>query len=80
VTIEKINPSIAREAIKMKWAGNSKTIIFNVVTLIVTVAVALQAVDFIPSDVAKWFGVVITIGNIVLRFLTTEPISLSKSE
>jgi hypothetical protein len=64
----------------MKWAGSSKTIIFNVVTLIVTVAVALQTVEFIPSDVAKWFGVVITVGNIVLRFLTTEPISISKSE
>jgi hypothetical protein len=64
----------------MKWAGNSKTIIFNVVTLVVTVAVALQTVEFIPSDVAKWFGVAITIGNIVLRFMTTEPISLSKPE
>jgi hypothetical protein len=64
----------------MKWAVNSKTIIFNVVTLIVTVAVAIQTVEFIPSDVAKWFGVAITIGNIVLRFLTTEPISLKKPE
>lgn len=63
-----------------KWFLKSKTIIFNVVTLIVAVAVALQGIDFIPPEAAKWFAPLITVGNIILRFISEGTITMSNPD
>lgn len=63
-----------------KWFLKSKTIIFNVVTLVVAIAVALQGIDFIPAEATKWLVTLITIGNIILRFISEQPITLSNPD
>jgi hypothetical protein len=54
----------------IKGALKSKTVWFNVVTGTLEIVNVLNG-SVIPSAVA---GTVITVGNIVLRFLTTKPL------
>lgn len=59
-----------------KWF-KSKTVIFNVVTLVVAIAMALSEMDLSPKFM-EIVGMVIAIGNIFLRFLVNKPLYTSK--
>lgn len=50
----------------------SKTLWFNFVSLIVTIATALQAVPGIPSEFAVWLAAAIAIGNAIIRFFSNS--------
>jgi len=53
----------------------SKTVVFNVLALLVLVANALGYADFIPDkSVADAALAIVLIVNLVLRFLTKEPV------
>ena len=53
----------------------SKTFWFNVLALIVMVAEAFGYVDFIPDEnMAEYATALVTIINVILRFITKEPI------
>ena len=54
----------------------SKTMIFNILALIVAVAAAFGYADFIPSPESGQIAVVIiTLVNLILRAVTKQPIS-----
>lgn len=54
----------------------SKTIWFNVITVIVSIIMLLsQMPDF--AEYNKWFTLLVGIMNIVLRAITTTPVTLS---
>ena len=59
-----------------KWY-KSKTLIFNGVATIVGVSMALSDID-LPPNVLKALGAIVTVGNIVLRFKTVDPIKTRK--
>lgn len=59
-----------------KWF-KSKTVIFNVLTLVVAIAMALSEMDLSPKFM-EIVGMVIAIGNIFLRFLVNKPLYTSK--
>ena len=59
----------------MKKFYKSKTVIFNVVTLIVGICSQIEQLNFSP-EITKVVLLISLIGNIILRFKTTEPITL----
>ncbi len=69
-----------------KFVLNSATIQFNVVFVVVSAlvvcATALQGQEFV--DAYPWLGPVltsiVTIGNIILRFKTTKPITTKRGK
>ena len=55
----------------------SKTFWFNVLALVVIVTEAFGYVDFVPSeDTAEYAAAVITVINVILRFVTKEPLKI----
>jgi hypothetical protein len=55
----------------------SKTLWFNALALIVIVVEAFGYADFVPDEnIAEYAAAVITIANVILRFVTREPIKL----
>lgn len=56
-----------------KWY-QSKTVWFNILGLVIAIAGELSSM-FPAGNVAKIAGIVITIGNVLLRFVTTTTIS-----
>lgn len=52
----------------------SKTVIFNVVSGIVAIAGSLSTGGDIPPNVQNIFATIVTVGNVILRFVTKEPI------
>ena len=60
---------------KSLW--KSKTFWFNLLALVVVIATAFGFADFQPSPEVEQIGmVVITIVNLLLRFMTKEPVKL----
>lgn len=55
-----------------KWF-KSKTVIFNVVTLLVAIAMVLSEMD-LPKKSLEILGAVVAIGNIFLRFMVNKPL------
>lgn len=61
---------------KVKTARNSKTIIANVLTVVIAAATAVNGTDVIAAH-PQWTATIVAgIGvlNIILRFVTTKPI------
>lgn len=58
----------------MKAWWQSKTIWFNAIALVIAVADALQGFLYL-ADFHEIFASVVTVGNIILRFVTTQGIS-----
>lgn len=56
----------------------SKTLWFNIITLII--GIIGQATEIFPMDAqtAKVFALIIAAGNFILRFMTSEPIVMKK--
>lgn len=55
----------------------SKTLYFNVLALVMLIAEAFGYIDFVPSEhTAEYAAAVITIINVILRFVTKEPIKI----
>jgi hypothetical protein len=62
-----------------KWFLNSKTFWFNVIAFAVAVAQAFGFGGFTPDpQLAEYITVAVALINIVLRFATKQPVSLSK--
>ena len=61
----------------MKSPLKSKTILFNVVAVVVFVAMSFGYADFAPDP--ELMALAAAILNIVLRFVTTEPVSVGKA-
>ena len=59
-----------------KWY-KSKTLIFNAVTGVVTVAMVLSEQNLSPK-MLEVMGTIAAIGNIILRFKTVDPIKTRK--
>lgn len=58
---------------EFKW--KSKTLWFNVLALLIIVARVFGFGDFVPDiRLAEYGAIVVTIINLVLRFVTKEPI------
>jgi len=56
-----------------KW-WESKTLWFNFVSLVVTIAAALQVVPGIPESLAVYLAAAIAIGNAIIRFFSNSKI------
>lgn len=52
----------------------SKVFWFNVVTAVLMLADGLT--DTLGPEAVKFLGVVVVVGNVLLRFLTDQPVSL----
>jgi hypothetical protein len=62
-----------------KWFLNSKTLWFNLLALVVGVAQAFGFAGFTPDpQIAEYITVGVALINIILRFATKQPVSLSK--
>lgn len=59
-----------------KIAWTSKTLWFNVLALICAVAVAFGYQGELPEEWKTWVTVIVTIINIILRFITKQPVAL----
>ena len=53
---------------------HSKTIWFNIVSGIVTVAASFQSESGMSPQTASILASVVTVGNVILRFITEKPI------
>lgn len=67
-----------KEEVLTKGFWQSKTMKFNVLTLLVTVVTFLVDNDFFESNpaAATVAGVIVTVGNIGLRFITDEAVKI----
>ena len=55
----------------------SKTLYFNILALVVFIAEAYGYVDFMPDEnVVEYAAAVITVINVILRFVTKEPLKI----
>ncbi len=62
-----------------KWILGSKVFWFNVLALVVYIAGAFGFGSFTPdAKLAEYGAVAVTIINLILRFATAQPVSLSK--
>jgi len=61
------------------WVG-SKTIWFNVLALLATIVGEVTKVFSLDENTLKIIALVFALGNIILRFNTTEPISTKLPE
>ena len=68
----------SKEDVLPKGFWQSKTMKFNVLTLLVTVVTFLVDNDFFVSNptAATVAGVVVTVGNIGLRFITSQRVQI----
>lgn len=62
-----------------KWFGSSKTIIFNVATLVVAIGGAIQGLEFMSPKAIAAIGAAVAVANIVLRIVTKSAVTLKKS-
>ena len=63
----------------MKQFWKSKTFWFNALALVVAVAGAVGYSEFVPGEDAKDISMaVVLVVNLILRFMTKEPIALRK--
>jgi hypothetical protein len=58
----------------MKKFYESKTLWFNVITVLLAVLALPELVSLIPEDSMPYIALANGIGNMILRFLTTQPI------
>jgi hypothetical protein len=67
-------------SVKSKTPVNSKTLWFNVLSLAVITAEFLAGQPLIGEypQVAYWFGVVVVVGNTILRLITTQPLEMER--
>jgi hypothetical protein len=64
-----------------KWFLGSKTIWFNVIAFAVAVAQAFGFAGFTPDpQMAEWVTVAVAAINILLRLITTQPITFSRAK
>lgn len=56
----------------------SKTFWFNVITLVVMIAGALSDPATYGPEIAKWAALILPVGNVVLRWMTNQPVTLSR--
>jgi hypothetical protein len=62
-----------------KWFLNSKTLWFNILALAVGIAQAFGFAGFTADpQIAEYITVGVAVINIILRFVTKQPVSLSK--
>lgn len=64
----------------MKSWLQSKTIWFNLITIIVTVLGQITNVITLDKKALEIIGLIVLVGNTILRFLTTEAIGFAKKE
>ncbi len=62
-----------------KWILGSKVFWFNVLALVVGIAQAFGFAGFTPDPkTAEYVMVMVTLINLILRFATRQPVSLSR--
>jgi hypothetical protein len=61
----------------MKSVFASKTVWFNVLTVLIAVIGTIIDSNFLSPNILKILGLVSAVGNVILRFLTTQPISFN---
>lgn len=59
-----------------KTIWQSRTFWFNALTLIVLLSTQFADVGQYGPEITKWAGVVLTVGNIGLRFITNQGVTL----
>ena len=58
------------------WA--SKTLWFNVLTLaVLVIGVLVSQEGLVPEGWLKWLGAVAAVINVILRFITNQPLTLA---
>jgi len=63
--------------VQAKPFWQSWTVWFNVIGVLILVAEAFLQFDFAGPDAEKWIAFGIVVGNIVLRFKTAQPVTLT---
>ncbi len=62
-----------------KWILSSKVFWFNVLALVLIIAQAFGFAEFAPDPkLAEYGAVAVTIINLILRFVTAQPVSLAR--
>lgn len=56
----------------------SRTFWFNVITLIVMIAGALSDPATYGPEIAKGAAFILPVGNVILRWMTNQPVTLSR--
>jgi len=56
----------------------SKTFWFNVITLIVMIAGVLADPATYGPEIAKWAAFILPVGNVILRWMTSEPVTFKR--
>ena len=57
----------------------SKTVWFNVITIVVGIIGQVTNAFELNASVLKVFGIVLSVGNLLLRFLTTSTLTTTKT-
>ena len=58
----------------------SKTVWFNVITIVVGIIGQVTDAFTLNAQTLKVFGIVLSVGNVLLRFLTTSTLTASKTQ
>jgi len=58
----------------------SKTVWFNVITIVVGIIGQVTDAFTLNAQTLKVFGIVLSAGNVLLRFLTTSTLTASKTQ
>lgn len=61
-----------------KSVATSKTLWFNVLSLLVVMLTTISGQEGIPAEYIPYFVMAVNIINVVLRFLTDKPVTFKK--